>query len=161
MHIDRIYSRNLVTVSRSCNLEDAARLMRQYHVGALIVIDDEAETRRAIGIVTDRDLVLQAMANGVDPRLAVIGEVMTDGLVTVSRNADLYEAIQAMRTNGVRRLAVSDGDGRLVGVVSLDDVIAAMGAELGSLASVLDTELKFEREEVAEQPVAVGTADGR
>jgi signal-transduction protein with cAMP-binding, CBS, and nucleotidyltransferase domain len=155
MQVERVYSRNLVTTTRTASLMEAAQLMRHFHVGALVVTDDAADTRRAIGIVTDRDLVLQAMANGVGPRDAAVAEVMTEGLASVRNNVDIFEAIEAMRANGVRRLAVSGPDGAVLGIVSYDDVIAAMGVEMGSLAAVLSTELKSEREIGQRAPVMV------
>lgn len=160
MQVDRICSRNVVTVTRSASLMEAAQLMRRLHVGTLVVVDaDEAAgARRAIGIVTDRDFVLQAMANGIGPRDAAVGDVMTEGLVAVTSTADIFEAIDTMRSRGVRRIAVSGDDGALIGIVSMDDVIGVLGTELGTLAAVPSTELKAEREAGQRAPVmmAVG-----
>jgi CBS domain-containing protein len=150
-------SRNPVTVARSSSLLEAAQLMRQYHVGALIVTDGEPDRRRAVGVVTDRDLVLQAMANGIGPRDAQVGEVMTEGLASVPLSADVYDAIEAMHANRVRRLVVSDADGSLVGVVSMDDIVTALGTELGNLAAALEAGFREERE-VQQAPVRM-TAD--
>ena len=148
MNIERICSRNIVYAARSCRLQEAADLMRRHQVGALLVTDDQPDDHRAIGIVTDRDLVRQAMAEGIGPRDATVGEVMTRGLVTIANTADTREAIEAMRENGVRRLAVTGADSGLVGIVSLDDIIDALAAELTGVAGVLRTER--ERESVLE-----------
>ena len=111
--------------------------------------------RRAVDIVTDRDLVLQAMANGRGPADVVVGDVMSQGLAAVKESADVFEAIETMRTCGVRRLAVADANGALLGVISRDDVVAALGVELGGLASVVSTELKAEREQGQRAPVII------
>lgn len=154
MQVDRICSHNIATIARGANLVEAAQLMRRMHVGALVVVADEpAEIRRAVGIVTDRDLVLQAMANGVGPQDATVAEVMTEGLAAVPQNADVFEAIEAMQSHGVRRLAVSNAEGALVGVVSLDDVIGVLGTELGTLAATLSKEMATEREAAQRAPV--------
>ncbi|HZP91562.1 MAG TPA: CBS domain-containing protein [Burkholderiales bacterium] len=144
MNVERIYSRNIVRVPRSSTLRDAAILMRDYHVGALLVTEDAPNEDRVMGIVTDRDLVLQAMAEGIGPDDATIGEVMTPDLVTIEGEADLHEAMETMRENGVRRLAVTADSGALVGVVSFDDVVDALAAEVGSLAGILKSEREFE-----------------
>jgi CBS domain-containing protein len=153
MKIERLYSRNVVTAPRSASLGEAAQLMRRFHVGSIVVIDESSDARRAVGIVTDRDLVLQAMANGIGPGDGAVGEVMHEGLVSIPSGADVFEAIEAMRANGVRRLAVSGPDGALTGVLSLDDVIAGLGVELGSLTNVLGSEFKAEREQAQRAPV--------
>lgn len=137
MKVKRIYSRDVIRAPRSVSLQEAAILMRQHHVGLLVVTDDEPNEDRAIGVVTDRDMVLQAIAEGVAPTEASVGDVMTQGLHSVSENADLFEALETMRAHGVRRLTVSAGEGTLVGVVTLDDIIDAFGAEVASLAGVI------------------------
>ena len=119
--------------------------MRQHQVGALLVTDDEANPHRAIGIVTDRDFVRQAVAEGIGPRDATVGEIMTRALVTIANTADIREAIETMRENGVRRLAVTGGDASLVGIVSLDDIVDTLAAEFTSVAGILRTERARER----------------
>lgn len=135
MNVGQISSRNIVRVPRSCNLQRAAGLMRDFHVGALIVTDDEPDDDRAVGIVTDRDLVLHALAEGVGPNEAVLSDVMTEGLATIEHSADIHAAMERMREHGVRRLVVTAEDGSLVGVASLDDVIDALSAQYASSAT--------------------------
>jgi CBS domain-containing protein len=140
MKVKRISSRNIIRAPRSFTLEQAAVLMRQHHVGALLVTEDEPGESQAIGIVTDRDLVLQAIAEGIGPRELTLGDVMRPTIFSVSENADIFEALETMRGSGVRRLAVSAGEGVLVGIVSLDDIVDALGAEVTSLAGVIRSE---------------------
>lgn len=111
MKVKRIYSRDVIRAPRSFSLEQVAVLMRQHHVGAVLVTEDEPSDNQAIGIVTDRDLVLQAIAEGIGPREATIADVMTPSIASVSENADIFEALETMRAKGVRRLAVSAGRG--------------------------------------------------
>ena len=144
MRVDRVYTRHVVRIDESSSLADAAYLMQQHHVGTLLVTDIAPNDARVIGIVTDRDLVIQAVAEGVAPRECTVGEVMTRALATVQRSADLREALEAMRRNGVRRLAVVDGIGEPVGMVSMDDILDALGTELASLAAVVRSELDHE-----------------
>jgi CBS domain-containing protein len=148
MNVNRIYSRKIVSVPRSANLGDAASRMKAYHVGALLVTEDGPSESRGVGIVTDRDLVLYALAEGIGPTDASVNDVMTRGLATVSRDASLHEAAEAMRVSGVRRLGVSDADGMLIGIVSMDDIVEGIAAELASLAQAL--RIEREREQARE-----------
>ncbi len=137
MNVSRIYTRNLIATQRSSSLQDAAALMRLHHVGAILVTDDEPNDDRAIGIVTDRDFVVEVIAEGISPGALTVGDVMTRGLLAISETCDLHEAIETMRSNGIRRLAVKDDKERLVGVLSFDDVVDALAVELSSLSDAL------------------------
>jgi CBS domain-containing protein len=144
MKVERIYSRSVISAPRSCSIEEAAVLMREHHVGALVVTGDAPDDNRALGIVTDRDFVVQALAAGAEPGEVTVGEVMTHGLATIDATADIHEAMEAMRAKGIRRLAVTRGSGMLVGIVSLDDLVDALAAELASLAGITRSERERE-----------------
>lgn len=145
MNVDRICSRGIVSVRGEASLAEAAELMKAQHVGALLVTGDEADAGRALGIVTDRDLVLYALAEGIGPSDVCVADVMTPALATVPASAGLFEAAETMRAAGVRRLAVSDESGDLVGMVSMDDIVEAIAAELGSIALALRREREREQ----------------
>jgi CBS domain-containing protein len=149
MDLEQISSRTIVRAPRSCRLREAAQLMKVHHVGALIVTEDPPEDTRVAGIVTDRDLVLKAMADGIGPEDAMVSDVMTEGLVTLAGVAGIHAAVETMRANGVRRLGVTAPDGTLLSIVSLDDVVGAMAAELAGLAGVI----RIEREREIEQSI--------
>lgn len=148
MNVDRIYSRNIVSAPRSSSLGEAAALMRQHHVGALLITDDSLNENQVLGFVTDRDLVLQGLAEGVGPEDAAVGDVMTPNIASIASNADIHKAMEMMREHGIRRLAVSDSQ-QLVGVLSMDDIVDALAVETGSLAGILRTERE---REVAQWP---------
>lgn len=113
-----------------------AQLMRQHHVGALVVVDAN-EKSRPVGIVTDRDLVLGVMAEGLDPAVFTAGDIMSVELVTASPDMDAMEAIDLMRRHRLRRLVIADTAGRLVGIVTMEDVLALLTRELENLAAGL------------------------
>jgi len=140
VNVARMCTRSVVSVPRSSTLQQTAELMRRYHVGALLVTEDEPNTDHAIGIVTDRDLVVQAVAEGVDPQDATVDEVMTPEITGVSELADAHEAMVVMREAGVRRLAVTGEGGALVGILSFDDIVDALSIELENLAGVIRSE---------------------
>jgi CBS domain-containing protein len=139
MKVNDIYSRATVHIPMSCNLQEAAVQMRDQHVGALVVTSGEASNRIA-GIVTDRDIVLKAVTLGASPRELLVGDVMTPHVVTVDADADLADAMQAMSSHGVRRLTVTNAQQDIVGVLSLDDVIEALGKDLALLSSIIRCE---------------------
>jgi CBS domain-containing protein len=143
MNLERVFSRNIVYARSSATLEQAAKLMRDRHVGALLVTEDGSQGR-PVGVVTDRDLVIRALADGAGPRDRTIGEIMSRALATVSPSADVFEALEIMRANGMRRLVVTEPDGALAGIVSVDDIVGAIAAELASLRGILGSELRHE-----------------
>ncbi len=113
-----------------------AQLMRKHHIGALVVVDADEKTH-AIGIVTDRDLVLELMAEGLDPAIFTAGDIMSIDLVTATPEMDALEAVQLMKTHRLRRLVINDDEGRLVGIVTMEDVLELLASELANLAGGL------------------------
>ncbi len=133
MTVGAVRSRNIVRAPRTNSLREGAILMRQHHVGALLVTEQGAGAERVIGIVTDRDLVLQGVAAGTAPDAATLGDVMSSDLATIAAEAPLRDAVEEMRRQGVRRLGVTEGD-ELVGLISFDDVVDAIAARLAASA---------------------------
>jgi CBS domain-containing protein len=115
----------------------AAQLMRTHHVGALVVIDSGAGPSRPIGIVTDRDLVLAVMAPELDPALFTVGDVMLTSPVTAPATTGLEEAMALMREHQIRRLIVVDDEARVVGIATMEDLLAAMASEFSQLVLAL------------------------
>lgn len=111
-----------------------AQLMRQHHIGALVVVET-AEKSRPVGIVTDRDLVLGLMAEGLDPALFTAGDVMSVNLVLARPDMDAADAVRLMKEHQVRRLILTDEMNRLVGILSMEDLLEPMTRELASLAA--------------------------
>jgi CBS domain-containing protein len=118
-------------------IREAAEMMEKAGVGALVVVDGDQPT----GIVTDRDLVRRVLARGLEPDARVDG-FMTSPLVTIDADADLHDAFAVLRTNAVRRLVVVR-DGRFVGVVSVDDLLVDLAADLSDLARPVTAEVLF------------------
>ena len=113
-----------------------AQLMRKHHIGALVVVDTHEKTR-PIGIVTDRDLVLELMAEGLDPAVFTAGDIMSVDLVLATPEMDAMDAVQLMKTHRLRRLVITDDKGRLVGIVTMEDVLELLARELANLAAGL------------------------
>lgn len=113
-----------------------AQVMRKHHVGALVVVE-AGDKSRPVGIVTDRDLVLELMAEGLDPAVFTAGDIMSVDLVTAEPTMDAVDAAQLMKTHRVRRLVLTDGTGSLVGIVTMEDVLELLSRQLGDLAEGL------------------------
>ncbi|UGS88727.1 CBS domain-containing protein (plasmid) [Ralstonia wenshanensis] len=137
MRVDEICSRRIVHVQSTATLQHAARLMRDESARALLVTERTGCGARVVGIVTDRDMVVHGIANRGDCTETAVSEVMTRGLLTIHDDAMISEALRSMLSHGLHRLAVVDRQQRLVGMLSLDDTIRAMGGEWTLLAGIL------------------------
>ena len=146
MKVDRVYTRSVVATTRDAPISQAAAVMRKHHVGALLVMGEEPEDAQVIGIVTDRDLALRAVAEGLLPDDVRVCEVMTRDVAAVREDADLRDALERMRKARVRRLVVTRGNGEVAGILSLDDVVDGLAEDLASLARVVKSELSGEAE---------------
>ena len=109
-----------------------AKLMRTHHVGALVVVDAQ-EKSKPLGIVTDRDLVLELMAEGLDPAVFTAGDIMSLSLVLARPDMDVMEAAELMKTHRLRRLVIADDAGQLVGIVTMEDVLELLMRELSGI----------------------------
>ena len=107
--------------------------MRRHHIGALVVVDAN-EKSRPVGVLTDRDLVLGLMAEGLDPALFTVGDIMSVELVVANPEMDAMDAVQLMRVNRLRRLVLVNDAGQLAGIVTMEDVLELLTRELASLA---------------------------
>lgn len=136
---------HIETVSADSSLVDCARKLRHAHVGSVVVAEPAGEALRPLGIVTDRDIVLAAVAPGLDPSTLTAGDVMSRPLATVREDDDLLDALAKMRERGVRRLVVVDGDGLLAGILSVQDVLGALAQQIEAVMGVLAAQR--EREE--------------
>jgi CBS domain-containing protein len=140
-----ICTRSVTIAFRRTALNGAARLMRENHVGSLVVVDEVAGLRIVVGILTDRDIVTAVVASDLDPSMLLVEDVMTTDLVTAREEDSLIDLMHTMRRKGVRRIPVVGGQGELLGVVTLDDVLDILAQELGLLVAAIDSEGQRER----------------
>jgi predicted transcriptional regulator len=123
-----------------------AQLMREYHVGSIVVADQPDGKRMPAGIVTDRDIAVAVVALGLKPEVIQVGDIMNQELVAVREDAGVAETVELMRMKGLRRLPVTDSAGALVGIVAADDVLSLLAEEMAALASMVTREHKREVE---------------
>ena len=134
-----VCKRNVVTSVPRASLADVARLMREAHVGSVVVIDPPG-SRTPVGIVTDRDIVVEAVAANLDPRTLTAGEIMSRELVTAAEGDDASWSLKVMRDRGVRRLPVLNDAGELAGIVALDDLLESASFALSDVVQAIGTE---------------------
>ncbi|MEZ0225174.1 MAG: CBS domain-containing protein [Alphaproteobacteria bacterium] len=144
MPIGEVCNKEIITVQSEDSVLDAAKLMRQNHVGDVLVVENRNGIDVPIGIVTDRDLVMEIMAPELDSSVITVGDIMAPEFTTVKESAGLFEAIQHMRNMAVRRLPVVDETGQLVGIVTLDDLLVLLADELHALARLVTREQQKE-----------------
>jgi CBS domain-containing protein len=153
MDMSSLCQREIVSVRANASIREAAEAMRRHHVGALVVTDPE-EPGRAIGVVTDRNLVVDLLAAGLPVEGQDIGTLCSTEIVGIAATATVQEAVEAMRSAGVRRLLVVRPGGSLVGLVSADDLFEAIAGELETLATALRSGIS--RESVRTKPGVPG-----
>ena len=144
MPIGEICSREVVCAKRDATVKTAARLMREYHVGSVVVVDEPEGKRIPAGILTDRDITVAVVALGLDPAVIQIGDIMGTRLVSGKEDWGIAEVVELMQLKGIRRLVVTDSDGYLVGIVTADDVLALLAEEMSALAAMVGGERKRE-----------------
>ncbi len=140
MTIGKVCNREVVFIHAQASVPEAARLMREYHVGDLVVIKEKTGKRVPVGIITDRDIVLEVIAEGVSMDDVSVGDIMSNHLVTARENDGLLDTIKVMRAKGVRRLPVVNDDNELVGILSVDDLIDLFSEQIGDLARLIARE---------------------
>ena len=134
MSIQEFCERDVAIVEKNSSVIEAARKMRELHVGDVVVCAKEDGLLKPVGILTDRDIVVGLIALEIPIDSVRVEDVMTPSLVTVQDDADVAETVHLMETYGVRRLPVVDDKGALAGVISSGDLLGVLGTEILALA---------------------------
>lgn len=158
MNVGSICTRDAIAVDQDTTLHEAARRMREEHVGALVVTGLGADGPEVIGVVTDRDLAIEVLARGRDGASVSVSALVSGRLVAVPAAASLSDAVATMEEHGVRRLLVTGDAHELIGVLSIDDLVEAWAADMARLARALRR--ATERETRAALPATL-TRDGQ
>ena len=133
-----------VTVSRGTRVAEAAVLMRKHHIGAVVLADRQEGACKPVGILTDRDIVVEVVAAGLDARALTVDEIAQGPIYTASVDASSSELVHEMSKHGVRRLPVLNADGTLAGIVSLDDVLLELAGPLMAVGKLPGRERRLE-----------------
>jgi CBS domain-containing protein len=136
--------RQVIVARRDDSVLEAAQLMREHHVGAVVVVEEVSDQRYPVGVLTDRDLVLEVLVNKLDPETVLIGEIVRENVLSVEESTGVLETVQRMRTRGVRRAPVVGSRGELVGIIAVDDLIALLAEEMSELYKLIRHEQERE-----------------
>ena len=133
MSLERFCRKPIITILPRQTVHEAALQMREHHVGAVVVVDED----RPVGIITDRDIVLRAVVEGRDPKTTSIGDIMSRDLAVLRRDDKIDDAIISIKKAGVRRLPIVDENGKPIGMITLDDLVVLMAGELSVAAGAV------------------------
>lgn len=145
MSIGEFCNRDVIVTNKETSITEAAQLMRKYHVGDLLVTVSEQDKHIPIGIVTDRDIVIELIAKEQDLSTVTVGDIMSSELYTAREQDALIDTVKNMRSKGIRRIPVIDSMHNLVGIFSLDDAIEIIAEQLQDLAGTIHQEQRHEQ----------------
>lgn len=145
MTLKTICNREVLIAQQYDTVVEAAKLMRDYHVGDIVIIEERNGLRYPVGIVTDRDIVIELIAKEVDVNSVTLGDVMYRNIILGKENDDVNDTIKTMRQKGIRRLPVVADNGALVGIVTLDDLIDLLAEQLQDLAALIGKQQNLEK----------------
>ena len=136
MSLREFCQRRVVTISPRSNIVDACRLMGGNNIGCMVVEEDG----RLCGVLTDRDIALKVAGERKDPEKTKVGQVMTPDPVCISVDKDLHELTILMHAHHVRRVPIVNGFDKVLGIVTMDDLIALLSDEMSEIGkTVSDT----------------------
>lgn len=134
MLIENVMTKEVIVAAPEESVSSASKLMKEEKVGSVVIVD---RWGRPIGILTDRDIVIRVVAEGLNPEEISVGEVMTPNLILGKREERIFDAVRKMADKGIRRLPVVDDENRVVGMVSIADLMAILITEMSNLAVVI------------------------
>lgn len=146
MNTGEVCNREVVVIGKNDSILNAAKLMRHYHVGDVVVVESESDQaeRVPVGILTDRDIVVEIVATEIDQDTITIGDSMSYELITAQEEDDILETIKRMRKKGIRRLPVINSNGGLVGILTMDNIIDLIAEQMTDLTCLVANQQKRE-----------------
>jgi len=137
MPLDDLIRRFPETLPPTATCSAAARMMREANVGAVVVV----EGSKPLGLVTDRDLAVRVVGEGLDPGRVELAKIMSGEPIFLSERRSVESVISVMRDLAIRRVMVVDDEGDLIGVIAMDDLLLRVATDLGGLAEAIRKEI--------------------
>lgn len=144
MNVGEICNRTVVFAYRNMSVSEAARLMREQHVGSLVVVEETDGGRMVVGMLTDRDIVVAVVARDLEAQTLRVADIMSSDVVTARAEDSVNDVLSLMRRHGVRRIPVTTAQGVLVGLVTLDDLLEIAAEELRGFVQAIESGRKRE-----------------
>ena len=145
MNAGDVCNRIVTVAERNMPLLEAAQLMRDRHVGCLVVVDETGAGRSVVGMLTDRDIVTMVVAKELEVSKLLVEDVMIPEVVTALEEDSIKDLLATMKRKGLRRLPVVTPAGILVGLITLDDLLPLMAEQVRDMATVIEAEYLHER----------------
>jgi CBS domain-containing protein len=145
MNVGELCNRDVVCAEGQASAAEIAKLMREYHVGSIVITKTQKTVRKPVGIVTDRDIVTELVAKGVSADTCTASDIMNLDLTAVNAKEDVYSCLETMRSKGIRRMPVIDDQGALVGIVTADDVLDFIREQLSEVVALIYREQENEK----------------
>ncbi len=147
MSVGQYCNRHVITTDRATEIREVARMMRHHHVGTVVVVERRGDKDYPIGIITDRDLVVEMLAQNLSPETVTVSDVMSSQLITAREDENFWRMLDRMSAKGVRRLPVVDDDGALVGILTVDDILTALAVGLSDMTRLVQREIAKETQQ--------------
>lgn len=147
MSVGQYCNRHVIMTHRTTEIREIARMMRHHHVGTVVVVERRGDKDYPMGIITDRDLVVEVLAQNLSPETLTVGDVMSGSLVTAREDDNFWRMLDRMSAKGIRRLPVVDEEGALVGILTVDDVLTALAVGLSDVTRLVQRELAKETQQ--------------
>jgi predicted transcriptional regulator len=138
MSLTFLMTKEITSLPENATVLDAAKYMTDMNVGSVIITDGK---NKPVGILTDRDIVTKVIANEKEPKSVKVKDIMTSPVTTINVEKDIIDATRLMAEHWIRRLPVVDQTGKVVGVMSLDDILIFLGQEIQNIANALKREI--------------------
>lgn len=146
MFIGEICNREVIIAGKETSVIEIAQLMREHHVGSIIITEKQNGCQVPVGIITDRDLVIELLSKGVDINSVSAADIMTQNLVTTRESSHVYDALKLMRGKGIRRIPVVNDENVLIGIVTVDDLLDVVISQLDDIVNIIAIEQKQEKQ---------------
>ena len=144
MNAGEICNREVVIANQDQTILEAAKLMREYHVGDVVVVERKNGENVPVGILTDRDIVIEIVAKNLKPEDVQVSDAMTFELLTAQEEDEILETVKRMRGRGVRRIPVVNRKGGLEGIIAVDDLVDLLSEQISDLVALISTERRLE-----------------
>jgi CBS domain-containing protein len=136
MSLGNMCRKEIVYVNLGTTVKEVVKLMEGKNIGCVIIVG----SKKPVGIVTDRDILLRVMNKGLDPEKTKVDKVMTKRVVTLNEEMGLFEALKQVKGKGIRRFPIVNAKGSLKGIMTLDDILYLLGKEMANVASIIEKE---------------------
>jgi CBS domain-containing protein len=146
MPVGEFCNREVVIVEPDASVGEAVKLMRDRHVGDVVVVEQRDGQPVPVGMLTDRDIVIEVLAEDVAPQSVTVRDIMSTSLMTAREEDELVDVVGRMRSHGVRRVPVVNAQGGLEGILVVDDVLELLAEQMSGLAGLVAVEQRRERE---------------